>query len=220
MLLQIDNVLSAPECMAIEQAVENPALWRDGRTTAKGEARTVKVNTQADSNAPAVKGATSKILDALRSHAVFQAAAQPASFIRLTLNRYDAGMRYGDHVDAPYIGNERTDISFTLFLSAPDTYEGGELVIDNAGHEDRIKGAAGSVVLYPSTSVHRVEEVRAGSRLCCIGWIKSRVRSAENRALLFELEKIIADLRECGAPLPVYNRLLNVRNNLLRAFGE
>jgi PKHD-type hydroxylase len=167
-----------------------------------------------------VKGAASKVIDALRGHEVFHAAAQPASFIRPTLNRYDAGMQYGDHVDAHYINSERTDLSFTLFLSAPDSYDGGELVIDNAGHEDRIKGAAGTVVLYPSTAVHRVEEVRSGSRICCIGWVKSRVRSAEQRALLFEVEKVIADLRECGTLLPVYNRLLNVRNNLLRAFGE
>lgn len=220
MLIQIEGILSAPECAAIRDAVDNPALWRDGRGTAKGEARAAKANLQADPDAPAVKGAVSKIIEALRSHPVFSAAAQPQAFVRAGLNKYGAGMRYGDHVDAPYINNQRTDLSFTLFLGAPETYEGGELVIDNAGHEDRIKGPEGSLVLYPSTAVHRVEEVKAGERLCCFGWVKSRVRSAEERSLLFELETVIADLRECGTPLPVFNRLLNIRNNLLRSFGD
>ncbi|WP_425408766.1 Fe2+-dependent dioxygenase [Hyphococcus sp.] len=220
MLLQIENVLSHIECEAVCAAVENPALWRDGRKTAKGEAKSVKNNVQADTSTPAVKGATSKITDALSAHAVFQAAAQPAEIIRPTINKYSAGMHYGDHVDAAYINGRRTDLSFTLFLSDPECYQGGELVIDNAGQEDRIKGAAGSLVLYPSTAVHRVEETVSGERICCIGWVKSKIRSLENRTLLLELETALADLRQTGTPLPIYNRLLNIRNNLLRAFGD
>lgn len=220
MLIQIEGILSAPECAAIRDAMSGPALWRNGRVTAKGEAKAVKENRQANPDAPPVKGVVSKITDALRAHPVFHAAAQPQAFVRAGLNKYGPGMRYGDHVDAPYISNQRTDLSFTLFLSAPDSYEGGELVIDNAGHEDRIKGGEGSLVLYPSKAVHRVEEVRDGERLCCFGWVKSRVRSEEQRALLFELETVIADLRESGTPLPVFNRLLNIRNNLLRSFGD
>jgi len=220
MLLQIDRILSPDACRAAAEAVADPNLWRDGRETAKGEARSVKENRQADSGAAPVKGVLSMIEEALRKHPVFAAAAQPAAFIRPTLNRYEAGMSYGDHVDAPYINDTRTDLSFTVFLSDPESYEGGELVIDNAGHEDAVKGAAGSVVLYPSSSVHRVETVHSGVRLCCIGWIRSRIRSAEERALLFDLETVIADLKKAGTPLPVYNRLLNLRNNLLRAFGD
>lgn len=220
MLLQIEGILTPPECAAVRDAVASPALWRDGRDTARGEARAVKANRQADANAPAVKGVISKITDVLRAHPVFSAAAQPAEIVRPTLNKYGPGMRYGDHVDAPYINDRRTDLSFTLFLADPESYEGGELVVDNAGHEDRIKGAAGSLVLYPSKAVHRVEEVREGERLCCIGWVKSRVRSEEDRALLFELETVIADLREAKAPLAIFNRLLNIRNNLLRTFGD
>jgi PKHD-type hydroxylase len=220
MLLQIDRILTPEECLAVVEAVADPGLWRDGRATAKGEARAVKENRQADPAALAVRGAVSKIEAALAANEVFAAAAQPAEFVRMTLNRYDAGMSYGDHVDAPYINGVRTDLSFTVFLNPPESYEGGDLVIDNAGHEDWVKGPAGSVVLYPSTSVHRVEAVHSGSRLACVGWIKSRVRSAERRALLFELETVIADLKQAGTPLTVYNRLLNIRNNLLRAFGD
>jgi PKHD-type hydroxylase len=220
MLLNIENVLSEEECRAISDAVGAPEFWRDGKDTAKGAAKAVKNNQQADPNAPAVKGALATIQSKLAGHPVFEAAAQVDAFIRLSLNRYGAGMSYGEHVDAPYINGARTDLSFTLFLSAPNEYEGGSLVIDNAGHEDSIRGAAGSLVLYPSRSLHRVELVKGGTRLACIGWVKSRVRSAENRALLFEMETALADLRECGTPAPVYNRLLNIRNNLLRTFGD
>ncbi|WP_428409318.1 Fe2+-dependent dioxygenase [Hyphococcus sp.] len=220
MLLQIDQILTPEECDAILEAVSPEALWRDGKETAKGEARAVKENRQADPGAPAVRGALSKVEAALLAHPVFQAAAQPASFARIALNRYSEGMSYGDHVDAPYINGQRTDLSFTVFLNGSEDYEGGDLVIDNAGHEDAIRGAKGSVVLYPSRSLHRVEPVTAGARFACIGWVKSRIRSAEDRALLFELEAALADLKQARAPLSVYNRLMNIRNNLLRRFGE
>ncbi len=220
MLLQINRILTPEECDAILEAVAPEALWRDGKETAKGEARAVKENRQADASAPAVKGALSKIEAALLANPVFQAAAQPASFARMALNRYGEGMSYGDHVDAPYINGVRTDISFTIFLNGPEEYEGGDLVIDNAGHEDAVRGAKGGAVLYPSRSLHRVEPVTAGARLACIGWVKSRIRSAEDRALLFELEAALADLKQARAPLAVYNRLMNIRNNLLRRFGE
>lgn len=220
MLLHIDQVLSPEECDAIAEAVSPPDLWRDGKETAKGEARAVKENRQADAGAPAVKGVLSKIEAALSAHPVFSAAAQPASIVRMTLNRYGEGMSYGDHVDAPYIHGQRTDLSFTVFLTDPEDYEGGALVIENAGHEDVLRGPKGSVVLYPSRSLHRVETVTAGARLACIGWIRSRIRAAEDRALLFELEVALADLKKAGAPLSIYNRLMNIRNNLLRRFGE
>ncbi|PQA85355.1 Fe2+-dependent dioxygenase [Hyphococcus luteus] len=220
MLLHIDKVLTKDDCRAILDALDAPALWRDGKATAMGGARAVKDNQQADAASPAAKGVLSKIEAALAAHPVFKAAAQPASFARLALNRYGEGMAYGDHVDAPYIDGTRTDLSFTVFLTEPDEYEGGALVVDNAGHEDAIRGAAGSVVLYPSSSLHRVEEVTSGARIACIGWVKSRIRSSEQRALVFELETALADLKTVGAPLGVYNRLLNLRNNLLRTFGD
>lgn len=220
MLIHIDSVLSEAECRAIEEATRAADIWRDGKASAKGAARAAKENLQADSGAPAVKGALSKIGDALTAHPVFTAAAQPDALIRLTLNKYEQGMAYGDHVDAPYITGLRTDLSFTLFLTPPDEYEGGALVIDNSGHEDVIRGPAGSVVLYPSSSVHRVAIVTQGARLACIGWVKSRVKSAEHRQLLFQLETALADLKATDGSLAVYTRLTNLRNNLLRLFGE
>ncbi|MBY0422781.1 MAG: Fe2+-dependent dioxygenase, partial [Parvularculaceae bacterium] len=131
-----------------------------------------------------------------------------------------AGMGYGSHVDAPYMDGVRTDLSFTLFLSPPDAYEGGELVLEGLGAEDLVKLPAGALVLYPSTSVHRVETVRSGRRLVAVGWIKSRVRSAEARAAIFELEQATSALRSTAAPVEILDRLQNVHNNLLRLFGE
>ncbi|MEO1137393.1 MAG: PKHD-type hydroxylase, partial [Pseudomonadota bacterium] len=136
MLLHIDNVLSSDDCQAILAATADSALWKDGKATARGSARVVKENRQADSAAPAVKGALAKIQATLSTHPVFVAAAHPATFIRMTINQYAEGMAYGDHVDAPYIDGRRTDLSFTVFLTPPDDYDGGALVIDNAGHED------------------------------------------------------------------------------------
>ena len=220
MLLQIADILSTHECSAIKDALGDTDLWRDGKDTAKGLARAAKSNEQADRSAPVTKGAAAKIEKALRANPVFSAAAQPAAFSRIIFNRYENQMAYADHVDAAYIDGVRTDISFTVFLNDPDSYEGGALVIDNAGHEDAIKGPAGSVVIYPSTAVHRVEAVTSGQRIACIGWVKSKVKSPTQRALIFDLEMALAELRDIDAPEATLIRLGNVRNNLLRTFGD
>lgn len=219
-MLHINGVLTPDECRAIREALADETVWRDGRDTAKGHARAVKENLQGDLSKPTVKGVIGKIEAALKENETFQAAAQPEKIARMALNQYGTGMSYGDHVDAAYIHDTRTDLSFTLFLSAPEEYEGGDLVIQNAGHDDAIKGPAGSLLLYPSTAVHRVEPVKSGKRLACIGWVKSRIRSREQREMLFELETALADLRAINAPAPIYTRLLNLRNNLLRHFGD
>lgn len=220
MLIQIASVLTEHDCAAIRDVLSDTALWRDGRETAGGAAQAVKANRQADMSAPVIKGAAAKIEKALRANAVFRAAAQPAAFGRIIFNRFQPGMEYGDHVDAAYIDGLRTDLSFTVFLSDPRSYEGGELIIDHAGHEDTVKIQAGSMILYPSTAVHRVAQVTKGERIACAGWIKSRIKSAEDRALVFDLEMILADLHNLGASGAIHTRLANVRNNLLRKFGD
>ena len=220
MLLQIADILTPAECNAIKDALAAEDIWRDGKTTAKGAARAAKENLQADSSLPTVRGVLAKIEKAVLANPVFKAAAQPDRLARVMISKYAAGMHYGDHVDAPYIEGARSDLSFTVFLSDPGDYKGGALVIDNAGREDAIRGAMGSAVLYPSSSVHRVEPVEAGERIACIGWARSRVKSADHRAILFDLETAIADLNQLEAPQPLRNRLANVRNNLLRAFGD
>lgn len=220
MLLQIANILTPAECDAIRDALAPEDLWRDGKATAKGAARAAKHNLQADPSLPAVRGVLAKIEKAILSNPVFKAAAQPDRLARLIINKYATGMFYGDHTDAPYIDGVRCDLSFTLFLTDPGDYRGGALAIDNAGREDAIRGPLGCAVLYPSSSVHRVEPIEGGARLACVGWVRSRVKSADRRAILFDLETAIADLKKLDAPQSLRTRLANVRNNLLRTFGD
>ncbi|MDZ7627668.1 MAG: Fe2+-dependent dioxygenase [Parvularculaceae bacterium] len=219
MILQIAGILDVGALTAIRETLSEPDLWIDGRATAKGRAREVKSNQQA-APTEAAKSALTLIERAIAAHPVFQSAAQPAAFARLMLNRYGVGMEYGAHVDAPYIDGVRTDLSFTLFLSEPESYEGGALVIDSAVAEDAIKPPAGTLVLYPSTFLHRVDKVMRGERLAAVGWVKSRLRNNEHRAMAFELDRLGADFAALGAPADLRDRLQNLRNNFLRAFGD
>lgn len=219
MLLQIADIIDAPLLGAVRAAAADDAIWSDGRDTAKGRARAAKNNQQALASG-AAKGVLETLSRAILSHETLKSAAEPLALVRVMLNRYREGMEYGAHVDAPYIDGVRTDLSFTLFLSEPAEYDGGALLIDSAGAEDEVKLPAGSLVLYPSTSVHRVSMVTRGERLCAVGWIKSRVRSAEERAILFDLARIGADLAAIDAPGEIRDRLANTRNNLLRRWGE
>lgn len=216
MILQIADILTSHECSAIKEAVSGDQYWRDGKITAGGAAKAVKSNLQADPTVPSVKGTLEKIRTTLLANTVFKAAAQPAQFARLILSKYRSSMEYGDHVDAAYVDGVRADLSFTLFLSDPVDYEGGELVIDAPGSEDVVKAPAGSLVLYPSTAVHRVNAVTNGERLVCVGWVKSRIRNQDQRSILFDLERSLTQIPEG----PTRLQLLNVRNNLLRVFGE
>ena len=219
MILQIADVVDAALIGAVKDATAAAGFWSDGRATAEGHAKAAKTNEQALAAGPA-KGVLDVLGRAVMDHEMVRSAAHPAALARILLNRYRDGMEYGAHVDAPDIDGVRTDLSFTLFLSRPDDYDGGALVIDSAGAEDRIKLQAGSLVLYPSASVHRVERVTRGERLCAVGWIKSRVRSAEARATLFDIDRIAADLASIQAPGDVRERLANVRNALLRQWGD
>lgn len=219
MLLQIAPIIDAPMIAAIREAAAADGFWTAGSATATGRAQAVKDNEQALAAGPA-KAILEILGKAVLDHETVRSAARPEALARIMLNRYREGMEYGAHVDAPYVDGVRTDLSFTLFLSDPSDYDGGDLIIDSAGAEDAIKLAAGALVLYPSSFVHRVARVTRGERLAAVGWIKSRVRSAGDRAMLFDLDRIGADLAALAAPGEVRDRLANLRNNLLRRFGD
>ncbi len=219
-MIHIGELLTKSECEAIVEALRDEAIWKDGSMTAGGRARAVKTNFQADLKAPVVKASLKKIEKALRANEVFLAAAQPATFARFLISRYGEGMSYGDHVDAAYIGGVRTDISFTLFLNSAQEYDGGELVVETAGSENTVKGDVGSLILYPSNAVHRVEKVTRGERIACVGWVKSKIKSPEQRDILFEMDRSLADLNGTNTPDELATRLSNIRNNLLRIFGD
>jgi PKHD-type hydroxylase len=151
---------------------------------------------------------------------VFKAAAMPKSFVKLLVSRYLPGMEYGTHVDDALMGGVRTDMSFTLFLCDPGTYDGGELVIEGNDGDTEVKLPAGHLVLYPTTTLHRVAPVTRGERLVVVGWVRSFIRSGEDREILFDLENVIAASRAASIDRGILNRLLKVKANLLRKWVE
>ena len=154
------------------------------------------------------------------AHAVFKAAARPKKLTGMLVSRYGTGMSYGLHVDDALMGGVRTDLSFTVFLAEPESYEGGELLIEGNDGTNAIKLAAGSAVVYPTTSLHHVSEVTNGERLVVVGWVRSYIRSGDQREILFDLDQSVAQLREAGAERAILDRILKTRANLMRMWAE
>lgn len=220
MLLQIAQALPPSllnECLAL---AESGAQFADGKETAGWHARERKNNLQARPNA-AVNTIMEQVKKALLGHELVIAASRPKAIVRLLLSRYEAGMSYGTHVDDAIMDGQRTDLSFTLFLNAPNQYEGGSLVVDEPAGERAFKMEAGAMLLYPATTLHRVEPITSGKRLVIVGWIRSYVKDAQERELLFDMERLIAMQRakkeDDDAALEI---LLKTRSNLLRRWAQ
>jgi len=186
MFLQIEGLLKAADFRLINKIYAEPDWFEDGRRTAGRRARGVKKNQQARPEG-LVKTVLQLVEKRLMANDLFLAAARPKTIIRTLLSRYGVGMEYGWHVDDALIAAQRTDLSFTLFLAPPDSYEGGELVIGEAAGERAVKLAAGDLVLYPSGSLHRVAPVTAGERRAAVGWVRSLIRDPAAREVLFDL---------------------------------
>lgn len=174
--------------------------WRDGRATAGSVARQVKRNEQGVMDSPAGRALQDELSRVIADNAVIKAAAQPRRFSPVIISRTGVDGKYGAHVDNALMGRGaqrlRTDLSFTLFLTPPGEYDGGELVIHAAGMTQELKGEAGYLVLYPSGSIHEVKPVTRGTRIVCIGWIESTVADAAQREMLFDLENLRTSLRQ------------------------
>ena len=220
MLLTIGEVLNPDQ---LTQVREDLALvrWRDGAETAGAQARTVKHNLQADLSSRDGAAIRKRLETIIQTHPVVTSAARPARFSSLMISRTPVGGGYGAHVDNAFMGQGekrlRTDLSYTLFLNAPQDYEGGELVIDHPGESQTVKLSAGDMVLYPTTHLHAVQPVTAGERLVAVGWIESLVRSAEDREILFDLESLKSSLADHFGPASP-ERLITAKvfSNLLR----
>src|SRR5829696_8507357 len=179
MLVRICDVLDADDLDAI-RAETARGDFVSGAATAAGSAAEVKHNLQLPVGSDAASTAGGRLLDRLRSNPIFEAAALPRRISPPRFSRYEAGMRYGDHLDGPLMGGDaalmRTDVAVTVFLSDPQSYDGGELVIDTDSGIQRCKGAAGDCVVYPASTFHRVESVTRGVRLAAFLWVQSLVR--------------------------------------------
>lgn len=225
MLLIINNVLDQATLRECRQRLV-AAGWADGRITAGSQSAQVKRNQQLPHADPATDIVGKIIQTQLQGNGQFFSAALPKAIIKPLFNRYEGGQDFGSHVDNAVRGvpgtefRIRTDLSATLFFSPPDSYDGGELVIEEPAGEQRIKLAAGDMVLYPSTSVHRVEPVTRGVRLASFFWIQSMVRSSEQRRILFDLDQNIQSLRMQYGETDEVVRLTGVYHNLLRQWVD
>jgi PKHD-type hydroxylase len=223
MLLTIPELLNASQLEEIHRLLAD-ASFTDGRYSAGDDARRVKHNEEVSPGDARVTALNRLVLMPLYRHASFQAAALPRRLSGAFIARYQPGMHYGAHVDDPVMGPEgsryRADISVTVFLNTPDSYEGGELVVDTDFGEQSVKLPAGHVVIYPSSSLHHVSPVTQGQRLVAVAWAESMVRDPAQRRILYELHQVHESLREQDPEGEATRRTGQVRANLMRMWAE
>lgn len=201
MLVHIPKVLTADEVAYFRQILEQQS-WVDGKVTAGDQSAKAKYNLQIPQESEASKHLGDLILQALGRNPVFHSAALPLRVYPPLFNRYDQGMQFDMHVDnairpVPDTGfRVRTDVSSTLFLSGPDEYDGGELVIQDTYGQQTVKLPAGDMVVYPSTSLHAVSPITRGSRWASFFWTQSMVRDDTRRALLYQFDRAIMETRQ------------------------
>jgi len=230
MLITIENVLTAEQVQLARQKLA-AAEWVDGRVTAGYQAQDVKRNAQVKEGSPAANELGELVLAALARSPRFISAALPLRVFPPMFNSYAGGQTFGTHVDTAIrqlitTGQRiRTDLSATLFLTPPDDYDGGELIVEDSYGEKSVKLAAGDMVLYPATSLHRVEPVTHGNRVSSFFWIQSMVRQDAHRTLLFDLDTSIQRLAASEhAQTPEVKQtsvqLTGIYHNLLRQWAE
>ena len=226
MLLKISTVLTQ-EQVKEARAILTAAQWLDGKVTAGYQSSLVKNNIQLAEDSSAARKVGDMILSALAKQPRFMSAALPNKIFPPLFNCYRAGHQFGDHIDNAirYVKGTpvkiRTDLSMTLFFSEPSDYEGGELIINDTYGEHSVKFAAGDMVLYPATSLHRVLPVTRGERLSSFFWLQSMVASTEKRRILFNLDESIQDLRHSYEDdHPILTQLTGVYHNLLRQWAD
>ena len=224
MLLHVPEVLSSAQVEQCRMLLEQ-AHWVDGAVTAGFQSAQVKHNEQLPSESAEARRLGDLITAALGEHPLFLSAALPARIFPPLFNRYREGHGFGTHVDnaiRPIPGSRervRTDLSATLFLAGPDDYDGGELVVEDTYGTRAVKLPAGDLVLYPATSLHRVQPVTRGARLASFFWIQSLVREDAQRTLLFDLDMAIVSLRRRVGEDPALVSLTGVYHNLLRRWA-
>ncbi|MFC2973922.1 Fe2+-dependent dioxygenase [Azotobacter bryophylli] len=225
MLLQIPGVFSRDEIRRIRQALDQ-ANWQDGKLTAGYQSARAKHNLQLAEDDPLAREIAEAMLERLWQNPLFMSAALPHKVFPPLFNCYTDGGTFGFHIDNAVrqvrgsVERVRTDLSSTLFFSDPDEYDGGELVIQDTYGTQRVKLPAGDLVLYPSTSIHKVEPVTRGARYASFFWTQSLVREDSQRTLLFEMDQAIQNLSRDVPEHPALIQLTGTYHNLLRRWGE
>lgn len=219
MIFKIPDILAPEELKYITSSLAE-ADFVDGKLTAGWHAKLVKHNQQLKYG-EFQQELQELIKKALNRNALFQMAVRPKIIHSILFSRYDPGMSYGRHTDNALMGSfARSDVSFTLFLNSPATYEGGELVIEGADDEKAYKLEVGEVIVYPSTSLHRVDPVIKGTRLVVVGWVQSLVRDASEREILFELDTVRHAMFAKDGKTPEFDLITKSVANLLRKWAE
>jgi PKHD-type hydroxylase len=225
MLIQIEGLLT-PDQVARFQADLAGAPWADGKVTAGYQSALAKHNLQLPETCAQARALGQEVEAALAGNLLFQSAALPAKVFPPLFNRYEGGHSFGSHIDnairtLPDGGRLRTDLSATLFLDDPETYDGGELLIEDVYGLQSVKLAAGDMILYPATSLHRVTPVTRGARTASFFWIQSHVRDDAARAILFDMDLSLQRLRgEVGDDHPSLISLTGCYHNLLRRWAD
>jgi len=224
MLVRIDNVLSREELDTLGRQLAE-LKFEDGRSTAGEVAQRVKHNLQITvDREPRARPMADLVTAAANRNQTFISATLPSKMSTPMFNFHEIGMSYGNHVDGAITGSRtfrmRTDIAVTVFLTRPEDYDGGELTVEDAYGARRIKLSAGSAIVYPARSVHRVEPVTRGVRLAAVFWVQSMVRDDARRNILFDIDVVINNLRKRSSDLPEITALSSCYHNLLREWGE
>ncbi len=222
MIFLLDDVLT-PEELNFTTSALATADFIDGKTTAGWHAKLVKHNTQLAHESTHAKDLQELIKTALKRNALFQMAVQPRLIHSVLFSRYELGMSYGRHTDNALMGGQqflRSDVSFTLFLNAPSTYAGGELVIEHFDEEKTYKLEAGSMIIYPSSTLHRVDEVTEGTRLVVVGWVQSLIRDPHEREILFDLDTVRRAIFAKEGKTPEFDLISKSHANLMRKWVD
>ncbi|MDN8597957.1 PKHD-type hydroxylase YbiX [Citrobacter sp. S2-9] len=224
MMYHIPGVLTPQGVAQCRQQLEQ-SNWIDGRATTGAQGAQVKNNQQVDTGSELYIALQKAVLSAINQSALFFSAALPKTISMPLFNRYQNNETYGFHVDGavrshPESGWMRTDLSATLFLSSPESYDGGELIVNDTYGQHAVKLPAGDVVLYPSSSLHCVTPVTRGVRVASFMWVQSMIRDDKKRAMLFELDKNIQSLKSRNGESEEILSLLNLYHNLLREWSE
>lgn len=227
MLVHIPTLLTTDQVTHCRQRLNAPdAPWVDGRATAGHQGIHVKQNQQLAEGSPLAIELGNIVLATLERHPLFISAALPNRIYPPMFNRYQGGMHFGSHVDGsirliPGTGQKiRTDLSATLFLAPPDSYEGGELLIEDTYGTQTVKLPAGDMILYPASSLHRVNPVTRGVRIACFFWVQSMVRDDGQRTMLFDMDNAIQRLAAANADEAPRVKLTGVYHNLLRQWAD
>ena len=226
MLICVPDILSKAE-VADFRAIMDTSEWEDGRSTAGAQSALVKNNEQLPPNSEVARRLGERVLTAISASPLFISAAVPLQIFPPLFNRYGAGNHFGIHVDNAVRGDHltglriRTDLSVTLFLSEPEDYDGGELVVEDQYGAHEIKLPAGHLVLYPASSLHMVTPITRGVRVASFFWLQSMIRDAHARSLVFDMDSAIQSLVErLGRDDPETVKLTGIYHNLIRYWAD